>query len=191
MPGDREASSVDLLSRAAAGDASAFADLVRRYERTVFSLALRMLCDRHDAEDLSQDVFIRLYRQAPRVESDAHLGFWLRKVTANLAIDRLRRDRRIAAAPFGDAPEDTVGPGGPDPVLNRRVLGLVTELAPAARAVLLLRYQEDMDPADIAEALDMPVNTVKSHLKRALATLREQLGPAVDDGGGHLGALAP
>lgn len=112
-------------------------------------------------------------------------------MTANLAIDRLRRDRRIAAAPFGDAPEDTVGPGGPDPVLNRRVLGLVTELAPAARAVLLLRYQEDMDPADIAEALYMPVNTVKSHLKRALATLREQLGPAVDDGGGHLGALAP
>jgi RNA polymerase sigma-70 factor, ECF subfamily len=191
VAGDREASSVELLSRARAGDTSAFANLVRRYERTVFSLALRMLSDRHDAEDLSQDVFIRLYRQGPKVESDAHLGFWLRKVTANLAIDRLRRDRRIAASPLSDAPEDAVGPGSPDPVLNRRLLGLVTELAPAARAVLLLRYQEDMDPADIALALDMPVNTVKSHLKRALATLRERLGPAVGDSGDHLGALAP
>lgn len=191
MADDREASSVDLLSRAGAGDASAFAGLVRRYERTVFSLALRMLSDRRDAEDLSQDVFIRLYRQGPRVESDAHLGFWLRKVTANLAIDRLRRGRRLAAVPMADAPEDAVGLGSPDPVFNRRLLGLVAELAPPARAVLLLRYQEDMDPADIARALDMPVNTVKSHLKRAIATLRQRLGRHMNDGDQHPGASAP
>ena len=61
-----------------------------------------------------------------------------------------------------------------DPLLQRHLRLLISELSPPARAVLLLRYQEDLDPIDIAETLDMPINTVKSHLKRSLDSLREK-----------------
>ena len=77
----------ELLTRASAGEASAFAALVRRYQRTVYSIALRMLNDRHRAEDLAQEVFLQLYRSLATIGSDAHLAFWLRKVAVNRAID--------------------------------------------------------------------------------------------------------
>ncbi len=79
--------------RARAGDRLAFASLVRQASACVYSLALRMLSDGHEAEDLAQEVFMQLHRRLDRIESDAHLLFWLRKVTTNLAIDRLRQDR--------------------------------------------------------------------------------------------------
>jgi DNA-directed RNA polymerase specialized sigma24 family protein len=72
--------------------------------------------------------------------------------------------------------------GDIDPLLQRRMAELVAQLAPAARAVVVLRYQEDLDPVDIASTLDMPINTVKSHLKRSLSSLRARvLGAAIVD----------
>jgi len=163
----------DLLSRARAGEAAAFAALMRQHQRSVYSIALRMLCDRHKAEDLAQEVFLQLHRKLDDIESDAHLAFWLRRVTANRAIDRLRREPKVETVPLADD-------AGTDPLLQRRLNELVTQLPPAARAVVLLRYQEDLDPLEIARTLDMPVNTVKSHLKRSLTTLRARvLGAAI------------
>jgi RNA polymerase sigma-70 factor (ECF subfamily) len=163
----------DSLVRARAGDRLAFASLVRHYQRLVYSLALRMLSDGHEAEDLAQEVFMQLHRRLDRIESDAHLLFWLRKVTTNLAIDRLRQDRKAAILPLdaepGIADESREG----DPLLQRKLRALVARLPAAARAVVLLRFQEDMDPTEIAEALDMSINTVKSHLRRSMAALRE------------------
>jgi len=94
----------DSLIRARAGDRLAFASLVRRYQRLVYSLALRMLSDGHEAEDLAQEVFMQLHRRLDRIESDAHLLFWLRKVTTNLAIDRLRQERKAAILPLDEDP---------------------------------------------------------------------------------------
>jgi RNA polymerase sigma-70 factor (ECF subfamily) len=165
----------EVLSRAKACETAAFGLLVRQHQPTVFSLALRMLSDRHKAEDLAQEVFLQLHRNLASITSMAHLGFWLRKVTVNRAIDRLRREPKIAAVPLEEA-DGLAGEGSdPDPLLARRLRTLVGQLAPAPRAVLLLRYQEDMDPTQIAKALSMSINTVKSHLKRSLAQLREQL----------------
>lgn len=175
MSGDDECTSGDLLTRALAGEQAAFGALMRRHQRLVYSLALRMLADRHAAEDLAQEVFLQLYRNLSAVSSEAHLAFWLRRVTLHRAIDRLRRTPRYeSAAPeeAAAAPSETVQA---DPLLERRLRSLVRELSPAARAVVLLRYQEDLDPAEIARTLRMPVNTVKSHLKRSLAQLRERL----------------
>jgi RNA polymerase sigma-70 factor, ECF subfamily len=173
----------ELLSLARAGDRAAFTALVRRHQRSVYSLALRMLWNPDEAQDLAQDVFMQLHRKLAQIHSDEHLVFWLRKVATHLAIDRLRRDARYELRPLDDeaAAVEELGAEGPvdgDPLLARRLRALIARLPPAARAVVLLRYQEDMDPVDIAETLEMPVNTVKSHLKRSLASLREMLGGA-------------
>src|SRR3954468_12580418 len=80
-----------LLVRARGGDAAAFAELVRAHQGSVFSIGYRMLNRRDAAEDLAQDVFLQLYRKLDHIESLEHLGFWLRRVAATLAIDWLRR----------------------------------------------------------------------------------------------------
>jgi len=165
----------DSLARARSGDASAFTELVQRHQRTVYSLALRMLADAHLAEDIAQEVFIRLHRKLTLVQSDTHLLFWLRQVTTRLAIDRLRREPRHELLPLREDPGIAAESADGDPLLQRHLRALIAQLPPPARAVVLLRYQEDMDPADIAAVLEMPVNTVKSHLKRSLASLREKL----------------
>jgi RNA polymerase sigma-70 factor, ECF subfamily len=167
----------ELLSRALAGEAAAFRTLVLRYQRSVYSLAVRMLADRHLAEDLAQEVFLQLHRSLRSIESEAHLAFWLRRVTLHRALDRLRRSRIGQAVPLEEAAELIDERGEVDPLLQRRLRALLAELPPAQRAVMLLRYQEDLDPMDIARTLKMPTNTVKSHLKRALTLLRERLQP--------------
>ena len=172
----------ELLTRASAGEAAAFAALVRRYQRAVFSIALRMLGDRHRAEDLAQEVFLQLYRSLEGIGSDAHLAFWLRKVAVNRAIDRIRQEARYENEPLTEAASVVAESGDADPLLQRRMSELVAQLPPAARAVVVLRYQEDLDPVDIARTLDMPINTVKSHLKRSLTSLRARvLGTAIVD----------
>lgn len=162
------------LAKARAGEKNAMGALVRAHQRSVYSLALRMLGTRDLAEDLTQDVFMQLNGNLNSIESNAHLVFWLRKVTTNRAIDQLRRRARIELMSFDEESQifSTVDSG--DPLLQRHLRLLLLELSPAARAVLLLRYQEDLDPDDIARVLDMPVNTVKSHLKRSLDTLRHK-----------------
>ena len=172
----------ELLTRASAGESAAFAALVRRYQRTVYSIALRMLSDRQRAEDLAQEVFLQLYRSMDSIDSDSHLAFWLRKVAVNRAIDRIRQEARHDSEPLTEAAAVVGEVGDADPLLQRRMAELVSQLTPAARAVVVLRYQEDLDPVDIASTLDMPINTVKSHLKRSLTILRARvLGAAIVD----------
>jgi RNA polymerase sigma-70 factor (ECF subfamily) len=171
---DAACNTEDLLTRALAGDPAAFGALVRRQQRSVYSLALRMLANRQHAEDLAQEVFLQLHRNLAVVESDAHLGFWLRKVTLNRCIDRLRREPRFEAVPLEAAGALACEAQDHDPLLQRRLNELLGQLAAAPRAVVLLRYQEDLDPIEIARTLGMSVNTVKSHLKRSLALLRER-----------------
>jgi RNA polymerase sigma-70 factor (ECF subfamily) len=161
------------LSRAQRGDRQAFAVLVRSHQRSVYGLALRMLNRADLAEELAQDVFLKLFHALRDVTSAYHLRFWLRRVTANLAIDRLRQKAPTTAQDFPADAEPAAPDNDADPLLQQTLRRLVAELAPQARAVVLLRYQADLDPLDIAEVLEMPVNTVKSHLKRSLDFMRE------------------
>ena len=165
----------DLLLQARAGSAPAFASIVEAHEGSVFSIAYRMLNNRAQAEDLAQDVFLQLYRKLDAIESLDHLGFWLRRVASNLAIDWLRRVPYTATQPL-DENVDVIAPEtDSDPLMSRELTRLLGELPPHARAVMLLRYQEDRDVAEIAAMLDMPVNTVKSHIKRSLTALRGRM----------------
>jgi RNA polymerase sigma-70 factor (ECF subfamily) len=133
-----------------------------------------MLSRRDAAEDLAQDVFLQLYRKLDSIESLEHLGFWLRRVASNLAIDWLRRAPN-AAQPLDEGAEIPAPESDNDPLMSRELIRLLGELAPPARAVMLLRYQEDRDVAEIGAMLDMPVNTVKSHIKRSLTALRGRM----------------
>jgi RNA polymerase sigma-70 factor, ECF subfamily len=168
-----------LLGRAVGGDVAAFAGLVRLHQSAVFSLALRLLGTRADAEEAAQDAFLKLHAELASISDAPHLRHWLLRTTSHRCIDRLRqRGRRPAtsgALPVDVADEAAWGADGTDPLLARRVHHLLGALAAPARAVLLLRFQEDLDPGEIATALDMPVNTVKSHLRRSLDWLRAQL----------------
>jgi RNA polymerase sigma-70 factor (ECF subfamily) len=162
------------LAKARTGEPAAFAALVQAHQRTVYSLALRMLGTRDLAEDLAQDVFMQLNGHLKSLESAKHLLFWLRQVTAYRAIDQLRRRARIEMTSLDEEEQIFSTVDGGDPLLERHLRQLICDLSPPARAVLLLRYQEDLDPIDIARTLDMPINTVKSHLKRSLDTLRQR-----------------
>lgn len=162
------------LARARAGDIDAFADLVRHHQRLVFGIACRMLDDRAAAEDLAQDVFVQLHRHLATIESDAHLASWLRRVVTHRAIDAVRERKRRPVTPL-DAiaePAAAAAPAEQDPLLVTWLRTQVAALPSAARAVVVLRYQRELGPVEIAETLDMPLNTVKSHLKRSLAVLR-------------------
>jgi len=164
-----------LLVQARAGDRQAFAALVKTHQGSVFSIGLRMLNRRDAAEDLAQDVFLQLYRKLDSIESADHLGFWLRRVAANLAIDWLRRLPYSSTQPLDESVEVASNEPESDLLMTRELTRLLGELAPHPRAVMLLRYQEDRDVAEIAAMLDMPVNTVKSHIKRSLTALRGRM----------------
>ena len=164
----------DELAKARSGERAALAVLVQAHQRAVYSLALRMLGTRDLAEDLTQDVFMQLNGNLRTIESNKHLGFWLRRVTTNRAIDQLRRRSRVQLTSLEDEQAFFSAEDDADPLLQRHLHDLLADLSPPARAVLLLRYQEDLDPTDIAQTLDMPINTVKSHLKRSLESMREK-----------------
>lgn len=159
-----------------------FRTLVLQHQSMVFSIALRILGDRFLAEETAQDVFLELCAKLDQLESDDHIRHWLRRVTAHRSIDRIRqRDRRpeIATDPADlrdlALPELAVDAGPGDPLLSRQLRQLVASLPVTPRTVIVLRYQEELTPDEIAEALSMPVATVKSHLRRTLELLREKL----------------
>jgi len=147
----------------------------------VFSIAYHFLQDRSVAEELAQDVFLQLYRHLDGLESANHVTFWLRRVTAHRCIDHRRRRRfRLLSL---DSVAEPAAPSSPaDPLLTRRLRGLISELPAHARIAVVLRYQEDLTPEEIARVLDRPVATVKSQLQRALKTLREKVLRVVGDG---------
>jgi RNA polymerase sigma-70 factor, ECF subfamily len=164
-----------LLAEAAAGDAAAFGCLVRQHEAMVFSLARRFLGDDSAAEDLAQEVFLELHQHLADLKSATHVKFWLRRVTANRCIDRRRRRSWQFERTVDFPREPAIAPVTPDFLLETRLRGLVDRLPPRARVVVVLRYQEDLEPSEIAVLLGIPLNTVKSHLRRSLAALRSQL----------------
>jgi RNA polymerase sigma-70 factor, ECF subfamily len=169
------------LAAARQGAPSAFAQLVRQHQARVFSVALRLTGRREDAEELAQDVFVQLHGALAQIEDAAHLRHWLLRAITHRSIDRLRQRGRQPRVVTLDASHDVAeAPEHGDPLAWRRLQALLLHLPPDARAVVLLRYQEDMDPTEIGTVLGMSVNTVKSHLRRSLEWLRTQHAGAED-----------
>jgi RNA polymerase sigma-70 factor, ECF subfamily len=157
-----------------------FRAIVEAHQSRVYSIAFRILNDVGLAEEVAQDVFLALYRDLGRIESDEHVTAWLRRVAVHRALDAHRR--RASRADYGAEEfqeERAVLPINHDGAAlvsqhsgPANVRQLVASLPAVQKSVVLLRYQEDMLPAEISEALSMPLATVKSHLQRALKLLR-------------------
>jgi len=170
----------EALSRAAQGDRSAFEVIVRVHQSMVFGMAYYFLHDASRAEDIGQEVFLRLYQNLRAIQSPVHLMLWLRKVTSRCCIDAVRKDPPEREMSMEESPEPAQAAGAADPLLSRRLQRLVASLPENARMVIILRYQEELELAEIAQILEIPINTVKSRLQRALETLREKLAAVLE-----------
>ena len=150
-----------------------FEQLVEEHQSMVFSLAVRMTADRGLAEEIAQDTFLALDQNLGKIKNPLHARFWLRRVTMSRAADALRR-QRVRGMELWMAIEENHGAPAevrPSP-LGTRLEALLATLPAPQRAALVLRYQEDLTPEEIAETLDAPLATVKSQLQRGLKLLR-------------------
>jgi len=182
----------ELVGRLADGEPSAFRDLVETYKKRVYFLALDMVGNPADAEDISQEVFLKVFRSFRTFNREARLGTWLHRITANACIDHLRK-KAITPEPVDDASLETGLRRGipiagaaeiPDPVsvLERRSIGkrienALARVTPQEKAVFILRHYEDLSLREIADTLELSQGSVKSYLFRAIQKLRKELGP--------------
>ncbi len=184
LSGERE-----LIACAQAGDCEAFCALTRRYERRIYALALHYCRDAHDAEDLTQEVWLRAFRALADFRGDAAFYTWLRRITIHVFLNQrrgpafkqdsatLRLSQCEAATPDAFAPprshdaEATLH----DRLLVAEVLDALGELPAQQRLIFLLKHDEGMTYEEIARALDCAPGTVKKALFRALTKLRTRL----------------
>jgi RNA polymerase sigma-70 factor (ECF subfamily) len=185
----------DLISRAAGGDVSAFQMLVERHRSMVYRVAYQFAGNHHDAEDIAQDVFIKVYRSLDRFRQDAQLTSWMYRIVMNACIDHRRRQRPDVTAAFGEdaerrmlnAPEETPGPedcayaGEIGEVLELEI----SRLPKGQRVVFVMRHYQGMKLCEIASALGLAEGTVKRQLHAAVHRLREALAQARVTAGGH------
>jgi RNA polymerase sigma-70 factor (ECF subfamily) len=175
-----------LIESAARGDRAAFELLVERTRDRVFWIAFRLIGDRELARDVTQEVYLRLYRVLPRFRAGSRFDAWLRSMTVHLGIDALRREKHHrAAAPFDDpgepgAPRVPAAPAAADEAarggeIERIFLELATLLSPKQRAAFVLREIEGLTTAEVAEALRTRQSTVRNHILQGRRILQEAL----------------
>jgi RNA polymerase sigma-70 factor, ECF subfamily len=168
------------MVRSQGGDRDAFGELMRRHQQAVFNTAYRLLGNRQDAEDATQEAFIRAYRALTAFDTTRPPAPWLKKIAANICLNRLE-----AAPPAAVELDDKAWgelPGSPHPedvaqsrAVNRRLRSEVLNLPPRYRAVIELRHFQELSYDEIALALKRPLSDVKSDLFRARKLLAERL----------------
>ena len=190
QPADlRTASDQDVVAAAAAGRDAAYRELVRRYERPVFSLIYRMVRNRELAEDLSQETFIKVLNALATYRPEFKFSSWVFKIANNAAIDHLRRREldtlSLEGSPHADTAEKIeatalqIGEKAEsalDAVVNKELGGeieqAIAKLRPEYRTCILLRHVEGRPYEEIAEILNLPLGTVKTYIHRARNELR-------------------
>ena len=167
----------ECVERAKQGDQQAFRQLVERHRDRAYGLALRILRSAADAEDAAQEAFVRAWQALPGFRGESGFSTWLYRIVAHQSFDRLeqlkRRHERETAI---EHVAELAAPGvqhADSGALARRLERLMAVLSPVQRAALTLYYWEDRSVEEVAEALEIPENTVKTHLSRARAELRE------------------
>jgi RNA polymerase sigma-70 factor, ECF subfamily len=178
----------ELIVRAAAGEAAAFQLLVERHRGMVYRVAYQFAGNHHDAEDIAQDVFVKVYRSLGGFRQDAQLTSWIYRIVMHACIDHRRRNSPAAAAPFGEdaelrlanTPEE--GPG-PEQRAYAGELGDVLaaeigRLPRGQRMIFVMRHREGLKLGEIAAALGLAEGTVKRQLHAAVHRLRRVLSAA-------------
>jgi RNA polymerase sigma-70 factor (ECF subfamily) len=174
-----------LVLRVRGGDAEAFGDLVQRYQSSVYNVCYRLLGEAGAAEDQAQEAFIRAYERLDRFDAERPFGPWVRRVAANLCLNRLAGSRgpSLSLDDERDARNERVFDPAPDPAAAREqaevaeaLRAAIAALPPHYRAVIELRHFHDLSYAEIGAELGLPVSDVKSHLFRARKLLAGQAG---------------
>lgn len=169
-----------LVERAGTGgDNQAFAELVRRHQGKVRGLLLRLTANPPLADDLAQEVFLRAYRGLVGFEGRARFSTWLYRIAYNVFLNHRTRSKELAALPLGFESQTAAPDGDLSPTrfdMRRDLAGAIAALPERYRAVVTLYYLEDVSYPEIAEVLDLPLGTVKTHLHRAKKLLRQHLG---------------
>lgn len=182
-PSLEEAEERRLIDRSAAGDQEAFRQLVLRYHRLVINVGYRALGDLSLAEDVAQEVFIKVYKALPTYRHDKPFKHWLHRVAANAVTDALRRRRPIVSLDsLEQAPQSTEA--DPQEVaarhdLRRAVRNAIANLPEHYRDTIALQAFGELSYDEIARVLDIPLGTVMSRLNGAKRLLRETLGDLV------------
>ena len=187
----------EVVEQARDGRESAYRELIRRYQRPVFSLIYRMVRDRELAEDLSQETFVKVLNAIDRYRPEFKFSSWVFKIANNAAIDHLRR-KELDTLSLDGGPDATtaerveatalqIGDSSESPLdeLEARELGSAIELAigklrPEYQTCIILRHVEGRPYDEIADILELPLGTVKTYIHRARAELRELLDPLRD-----------
>ena len=180
----------DLVRKAQRGDAPAFAEIVRRYQRSVYRTAYALTRNTADADDLAQETFVRAYRALDRFRADEPLHPWLSRIATNLAYSLFRARKRRPETPLEPLVEagrqwgvdDDPAGHTAEHEQHERLAAAFDELKPEHQIVLTLRVVHDMSYDQIAAQLGVPAGTVMSRLSRARAELKLKL--AARTGGG-------
>ena len=179
----------DLVRRAANGSEAAFEAIVRLYERQVFAYAYRLLSNRQDAEEVTQDVFVKVWRTLPSFRWESALSTWILTITRNAATDLLRRREEPTESLWREdenGGEYAIPVADPSPESNPEeayqckeraelVRRGIAALSPDFREILLLREMQGLSYSDIAVVLSLEEGTVKSRINRARAALKKIL----------------
>ena len=166
-----------LLRKARWGDHDAFALLYQAHARAIHALAYRLTGNAAAAEDITQDTFLKMLGFLSGLRTDAPLRPWLKRVAANAAIDRLRREQRFVSEADDDAwPDDSASPAE-----NMELLGMLRRLPPLTRTVVWLHEMEGWSHLELAERFGRSPSWSKSIVSRALARLRDDLETGVED----------
>jgi RNA polymerase sigma-70 factor, ECF subfamily len=187
-------SEAQLIQGAKAGDREAFCLLARSYERRLYLLALHYCRDAHDAEDLSQEVWLKAYRGLGSFRGDSSFYTWLRRIAINTFLNHQRKDNPAANALMTEGenvPLDEINQladqrvqSAEQAVEQKQLIGQVTralaELTPQQRLMFLLKHREEMSVEEIARECNVSTGTVKKSLFRAVHKIRERLGIASD-----------
>jgi len=166
-----------LMAAARRGDVEAFGALVRRFQDRVFTVALRLTRNRATAEDMAQQALLRAWQGRQAYDPRWCVSTWLYRIVTNLCVDEHRRRARAASLLPAAAPS-RVAPAHQaleERETRNRLNGALRGLPRGQQAVMVLRYLDDLPYAEIGRICGLPVNTVKSHLRRAKAALRKEL----------------
>jgi len=178
-----------IVAQARTGDAKAFNELLQRYERKIFRLALHITQNREDAEDVLQETFLKAYQHLDQFQGQSKFYTWIVRIAVNQALMKLRKrksDRSVSLDDTIDTGEDTVAreiaawDENPEQQygreeLNQILTSAVDGLTPIYRAVFVLRDVDGLSTEETAEALELSVPAVKSRLLRARLQLRDKL----------------
>ncbi len=178
-----DSSDADLARHARQGMVEAYGELVRRHQTSVFNVCYRLLADLAEAEDMSQEAFVRAHRRLDTFDPERPFGPWIRRVAANLCLNRLqlKLPTQVGLEDEDDLPA-TDPPPGPEQIheaheRSQAVRAAILSLPPHYRAVVELRHFHDLSYEEIARALRLPVSDVRSHLFRARRQLARRLTP--------------